>query len=494
MHELLAMPVAFMADTSSAAATMRDFVRPVVVTMCALASLVCVFFLVTGGITYITSAGKPDNLEQAKKIIRNALIGLVLVIAAAVLTQILVGAYSSANQTANASLPQLTSVPPNKVSNGLVAVLIKAVTGFLNNIIQTIATPFLKALSFFTTSTPLMAANSAVFNLWRVMVAISDALMVLVIALLGFHVMGASAFGFDEVEFKHLLPRIGLMFLLANVSIFAIDGVIELSNAMIHAINIAGGSTSVWNTLTTVVQQASDQSVAALLIMIIFLAISFILLVYYVGRLLTLYIGAVLAPIVSLLWLIPGFRDFSETAAKTYVMTVFVLFVHVVILQLAASLFAGMAAGSSTHTPDTLMAMITGVAALIALLKTQGVMMQLSYVSMGSRNARKLGGQFIGGISYLAAKRSGTARKDSDPETGRRLVAGTGSRKSTFGRVGGSTVSYGSRSSQSSQGGTTTIKGTSSKPRQKTGTTTAAPKQQTSEAKVAKSIKTMEKP
>jgi len=492
MHELLAMPVTYMADASSAASTMRDFVRPVVVTMCALASLVCVFFLVTGGIAYITSAGNPDSLAHAKKTIRNALIGLVLVIAAAVLTQILVGAYSDISNTANASLPQLTTVPPNKVSNGLVAVLIKAVTGFLDNIIQTIATPFLKALSFFTTSTPLMASNSSVFNLWRVMVAISDVLLILVIALIGFNVMGASTFGFDEIEFKHLLPRIGLMFLLANVSIFAIDGIIELSNAMIHAITVASGSHSVWDTLTTVVKQASDQSVAALLIMIVFLAISFILLIYYVGRLITLYIGAVLAPIVALLWLIPGFRDFSETAAKTYIMTVFVLFVHVVILQLAASLFAGMAIGSPTHTPDTLMAMITGVATLIALLKTQGVMMQLSFVSMGSRNARMLGSQFVGGVSYLAGRRSG--KNDIDPDSGRRLVPGTGSRRSMVGQVGGSTVATGSsRNRQSGQNNTTTIK-SSGTTRKKTGSTTVAPKISASEAKVAKPVKTMEKP
>jgi type IV secretion system pilin len=89
-----AMHMVVMADSSSAASVMRSFVSPVVGTMCVLASLVCAFFLVNGGFQYMTSAGKVDNLDHAKRVIRNALIGLIIVLAAAVLTTILTHAYS----------------------------------------------------------------------------------------------------------------------------------------------------------------------------------------------------------------------------------------------------------------------------------------------------------------------------------------------------------------------------------------------------------------
>ncbi len=393
-----------MADASTAASVLRDFLAPVIRALGVIASLVCAFFLSTGGYHYMTSTGNPEKLEQAKRVIRNALIGLVLVLGAAVLTTILTHAYAGSSTAINSSLPNLTELKPNPVSNGVVDIMIKAVTGFLNNIVQAIAEPFLKALSFFTTSTPLMTDNSAVYNLWIVLVGMADVLFVLVIALLGFHVMGASTFGFDEIEFKHLLPRLGLIFLLVNSSIFAIDGVIEISNAMIHAVNAVGGSsTNVWDVLTTVVKQAGGQGVAALLIMVAFLIFAVILVVYYILRLVTLFIGAVLSPMVLLLWLIPGFRDFSETATKVYLTTIFVLFIHVVILQLAASLFAGMVTSSPTHTPDTLMAMVVGLATLITLLKTQGLLNQLSYVSSGYRSSRKLGKQFISGVSWLGS-------------------------------------------------------------------------------------------
>jgi len=183
-----------------------------------------------------------------------------------------------------------------------------------------------------------------------------------------------------------------------------IDGIIGISNVLIDAINKLGGDSSVWNTLILVFKEQTGQSVAALLIMLVFLIFSIILLVFYITRLVTLFIGAVLSPLVILLWLIPGFRDFSETAIKTYLTTIFTLFIHVIILLLASSLFTGMAKASGSDIPNVLIAMVTGLATIIALLKTQGFMMQLSYVNTGARSVRQLGSQFVNGVSYLGGK------------------------------------------------------------------------------------------
>ena len=443
----------------------------------------------------MTSAGQPDKLEHAKRIIRNALIGLVLVFAAVALTQILTHAYAGSSAASHASVPNLTAITPAPTSNGLVGVIIKAITGVLNDIIQSLASPFIKSLAFFTKSTPLMADNSTVFNLWLAMVGICDALFVLVVALLGFHVMGASTFGFDEIDVKQLLPRFALIFLLLSTSIFAIDLVIEFSNVMVHAITLTNGTTSLWNSLTDVVKQSAELGFPSLLLMLLFTIFAVILVFYYLCRLLTLYIGAILSPLVLLLWLIPGFRDFSETAAKTYIMTIFVLFVQVLVLIVAGSLIEGVVVGSPTQTAGTLMPMLTGAVAMYFAVKVPFFMEKLSFASMGPRSARQLGGQFINGISYISAKRS-IEKKDVDPDTGHRLVAGTGSRKSTFGQVGGSSVTR--SSGRSSQGDTADTNGTAknSKPKSKTGTTIIADRTTTesSKSKQSKSPKVMEKP
>lgn len=423
-----------MADSSGAIAAMRDYVTPTVRTLTALAAIASSFFLVYGGVLYMTSRGHPEKLDHAKQVLRNALVGLVIVLGAATLTAILSGAMVHTTAPSNATLPNLAAIEPKAASNGLIDVLINAVTGLLNNIIQAVASPFLAALDFFTKATPLMTGNASVFNLWLAMVGMTDVLFVVIVALLGFHVMSAATFGFDEIEFKHLLPRIGLVFLLLNTSIFIIDGIIGLSNALITAIGKVGGGESVWHVLTTVVNQSGGQGVAALLIMLVFLIFSVILLVYYVGRLITLFIGTVLSPLIILVWLVPSFRDFSETAMKTYLSTVFVLFVHVVILQLAASLFAGMSVTTGNDIPNTLIAMVAGLATVIALLKTQGVMMQFSYVSLGPRSMRQLGSQFMNSASYMSGK-------------GKTVVSGVASKVS--GRGGPSKTASSSRSSGS---------------------------------------------
>lgn len=425
MTGLFALPALLMGVTT-ASGVMRSFVSPVMLTLCAAASLTCVFFVVNGGIAYMTSAGKPEQLENAKKILRNALVGLVIVFAAGALTQILMHAYPSTSAATHSAVPKLTAINPAPPSNGLVAVIIKAITGVLNDIVQFLTSSFLKSLAFFTKATPLMADNQTVFNMWLGVVGMSDVLFVLVIALLGFHVMSATSFGLDEIEIKHMMPRLALIFLALNTSIFAIDGVIELSNAMIHAVTLANGTNSLWAALTDVVKQSASMSMPALLIMLLFTVFSVVLVIYYVIRLITLYLGAILSPLVLLLWLIPGFRDFAMTAARTYLMTIFVLFVQVVVLVVAGSLIAGVVVGSPTQVSGELMPLVTGVGAMYAVLKVPSTMEKLSFASMGQQSVRQLGGQFIYGMRLMNQNRKTTAKV---VKTARTMASRSGNEK-----------------------------------------------------------------
>ncbi len=474
-EDALLMGLGTFADTSQAIASMREYVMPVVQVLSGLAGLVCVFFIVQAGYLYITSSGKPDQMEHAKDVLKKALLGLIIVLAAITLTTILTNAYGTPQSPGNATLPSLEAVQEEEQSNGFLDMVVKAITGVLAQIVNGVATPFLGALDFFTTGTPAMASNPSVFNFWLAMVGIANILFVLVLVLIGFHVMSASALGFDEVEPKHLVPRVAMIFVLMNTSIFLIDGIIALSNALIKAVGLISGSSSVWDTLMKVVEQTSGLGIAALLIMVGFVICSIVLLVYYVMRLVTLYIGAVLAPLVSLLWLIPGFRDFAETAFKTYLTTIFVLFVHVVILQLSASLFTGMATVSGDNAvPDTLMAMVTGIATILMLLKAQSVMMQFSYVSTGARNMRKLGGQFVNGVSYLSGKtRAAASTISSKTDTAKksRMIRNVESRAVSTGKT--QTVRYQNKKGTAEIAHTATP--TKPRPSTRTGATYEAP-------------------
>lgn len=382
----------------------HSFAIPVLSGLGVLATLVCTFFIVWGGLAYITSSGNPNKLARSKHMLFRAVIGLVIVLSASAISLILTHTYSSSVPSAAQKLPTLGSIKPTAASGGLVGVLIKAIAGVMADIVETVGKPFIAALSYFTKSTPLLTHSSSVMHLWAVCAGIADALMALVIALIGFHVMSGEYLGLRDISLSMIVPQLILSFILINTSIYLLDGAIELSNVMINAVRSGiGASSTPWQALLAVVAGASRYSLAALIIFVIFLVFSVILLIYYIGRIVTLYLGAVLAPLLILLWLIPSFRDFTENAFKAYLSTVFVLFIHVVILSLAGSLFLGVAnSGSGSTSPDPIMSLLLGLATLIALIKTQGVLMQLNYASIGPRTARRIGTNFINGVSYLA--------------------------------------------------------------------------------------------
>lgn len=57
----------------------------------AIAAYVAVFFIIKGGFGYMTSAGSPDGMSGAKTTIRNAVIGLVIVLLSAVIVNTIAG-------------------------------------------------------------------------------------------------------------------------------------------------------------------------------------------------------------------------------------------------------------------------------------------------------------------------------------------------------------------------------------------------------------------
>ncbi|MHB1865432.1 MAG: hypothetical protein ACYCPS_04735 [Candidatus Saccharimonadales bacterium] len=405
---------------ASAGSVVSTSLAPLLTIIALIGSLLCSLFVVIGGYHYMTSSGNPERLIRAKAIIRNALIGLVIMLAAALLSNFLKSAYGPVAATHSSSVvPSLSSIKPSSSSDGLITVIIKAITGVLGSIIETVAVPFLDALKYFTSGTPLVAANHSVFDLWVSSIGIADALIVLFIMLIGLQVMGFISLGLESINIRQVLPQIGLVFVLINSSVFIIDAVINLSNILIRAISKTNAAQSVWQVLSEVVKQPSGYGLAALIIMTIFLVFSVILLVYYVGRIVTIYLGAVLAPLVILCWLLPSLRDMAVSATKRYFSAIFVLFIHVVILQLAASLLADIVSSQGSK-PDPLMAMVIGLATLVALLKTQGVMSQLSYATIGPRMTRKIAERLILNASYISDKASSSI---SSYITGRDSVA-----------------------------------------------------------------------
>jgi len=68
--------------------TLTGFILRVINIALALAGLIAVLFLIIGGFRYITAGGNSDNSDEAKKIILNAVIGIIVVILSFVVVRV----------------------------------------------------------------------------------------------------------------------------------------------------------------------------------------------------------------------------------------------------------------------------------------------------------------------------------------------------------------------------------------------------------------------
>ena len=387
----LFMPsAAFAADTTP----ITQYTSDILGILTLLATLFSTIFLIKGGYTYMTSSGNPQALENAKKTIRNALIGLAIVIGASTISSILTHAFGTPVNPSSGGAINLSPIQPVVPQGGVVQLLVDAIIGVIQNIILSGAKPLVDGVISMLTTTPSLVTNSVVFNFWLVILGITDTLFAIIIAILGFHFMSSSAFGFEEVDLKHVMGRIVLAFLGANMSIFLIDRIISLSNALVNTVlNASGGLAQAWvlNVINpaTILSGPNGIGLLTLLFMLLFLALTIVLLLYYIGRLIILSLGAVLSPLIFLLWALPAGADFAKISIRTYLITIFTVFIHVVTIQIASSFLTV----TSQAGTNTLISLLVGIGLFFTLLKIPGMLINMAFYSAANAAVRGVGSQ-----------------------------------------------------------------------------------------------------
>jgi len=406
----------------AASSSISDYTNQTLQIITLITTSAATFFLVKGGYLYITSTGKPDALENAKKTIRNAIIGLVIVLGANLIVNLFTNALNPTPNSGNLSAFALTPITTVKPSDGLTQVLIDAVSSFLQNIAESATKPIVDGIMTFLTNTPSLLNNSVILKFWLIMLGIVNSLFVLIVALLGLRFMSASTFGFDEIELKQLLPRIGFAMLAANVSLFLADYAIVTCNALVNAVlDSTSGLNHAWIVNAISLQNVANQTtpLITLIFLIIFLILAVVLLLMYISRLIMIALFAVLSPFIFLLWALPKFSDFADMAIRTYLVTVFLIFVHVVIIQLASSFLT-----LPENSINSLLSIAIAIGLLFTLLKTPSLMMQMLLYTTNNSMFKKLGGQIINVVSSNSINSNQSTPYIKTPfKTPRRMVA-----------------------------------------------------------------------
>jgi hypothetical protein len=391
------------ADAAAASKSMQSYANTILPIIDGIGVTLCALGLMYAAYLFMSSAGDPERLQHAKRTVRNSVIGLVIVFAAILATTMLHHAYTTPAPGSTSALPTIGQIQPQSTSNSWSTILIDALSGFFTTIVTSLASPILNALSHFTASTPLMAGQAEIFNMWLVITGIGDVLFTLVVVALGLRVMTTEMFGLGEVSLRTMMPQIMLVYLLINTSIFLIDLIIAASNAIISAIYAGFPGTDIWKALIATAVHASGLPLVSLMAYVAFAILACMLIIYYFERFVILCFGAVISPLVFLLWLLPGFRDFASNLVRTYVVVIFVLLVHVVILMTGAAILNGELLGP-TGTPNPLADLLCGIAIVSLLLSTQRFLVSLSIVSGGASSARKMGQQITAGMKYTGDK------------------------------------------------------------------------------------------
>src|SRR3989338_8190839 len=372
-----------------------------------ISSAAAVFFLIKGGYFYLSSTGNPEAITKAKKTIKNALLGLVIVLAASLIFSIFKGALNptSSGTGSTIPIPLLESVEP---TGGLTQVLIDAVSGFMQNIVESATKPIVDGIIGYLTTTPSVLHNQTIVNFWMVILGITDSLFVVIVALLGLHFMSASTLGYDEVELSQLLPKIGLAFLGANTSLFLADYAIVTANALVKTVlSSTGGLAHAWvvDAINPATFITGTTPLITLVFLILFFIVAIVLLFMYISR--------------FLLMIVPKFSDFAEVAVKSYVVTVFMVFVHVVIIQLASSFLS-----LPSQSGNSLVSIAVAIGLFLTLLKTPSFMMQMVFYNSANRAFRKIGHQIV---NVMSTDKSSTASRETAKQaavkTPRKVVA-----------------------------------------------------------------------
>lgn len=414
----LIMPTPVLAQTT--VPEVSNFTNEALSIITIISAVAAVFFLIRGGYIYITSTGKPEALDEAKKTIRNALIGLVIILSANLIVSVFTQSLNGGSNDTPLSSLNISQVEAVKPSNGLTQVLIDAINGFLQNVVESATKPVVDGILGFLTTTPQLLNNSVITKFWLIILGITDTLFVLFVAILGLQFMSASTFGFEEIEFKHLLPRIGLAFLGANTSLFLADYVVKASNAMVTGLlSATGGLNHAWITNAITINNVTNGSapLITLIFLLIFVVVAIVLLFMYVTRLIVISLGAVLSPFTFLLWLMPKTSDFAEMSVKGYFVSVFTVFIHVVTIQLAGSFLA-----IPEQNGNSIIAIAIAIGLLFTLLKIPSFLMQMIFFSSRINSMKKVGNQITNVMSTDTASNTRTKTVDRVIKTPRKAA------------------------------------------------------------------------
>jgi hypothetical protein len=268
----------------------------------------------------------------------------------------------------------------------------------------------------FVTRTPAEGTygSPTVRSLWDFSRALVNVALAAIVMWGGFNVIVKEHTRSPYHEVMELLPRLILAALAANLTLEFARGLIDANNAIAAGVGQVG--------LPGYDQASPTQEGIALVFTALAYGIVAILLVLQMlMRLALIDMLIVLAPVASLLWVLPQTEGWARWWANLLPITVFQQAVQMMVLRLGSALMVELTPGSLSNA---LLTLLLGIAVCWLTLKVPSLLRgQVHHAGISSVMSlvliTRLAGSFVGGSRGAAAGAGGAAGRGAQPAAGR---------------------------------------------------------------------------
>ena len=216
-----------------------------------------------------------------------------------------------------------------------------------------------------------LTANAAIQQMYHLTLAMADLLLVLIVVWAMLRSQWERGFR-AHYTLKAILPRMLAALALAHFGLAFGQMVIDLNNALVHAVWTAGSAPAFpW---TFALTQPFGMGLFELGIRLAIVVMLLIIALTYVLRFALLAILLVLAPLAALCLILPETKNYARAWNHVFLITVFMQFVQVLILRLASVFLI--------DPRSSLVQALYGLAVLYLLIKVPGLMSASAHLEL----------------------------------------------------------------------------------------------------------------
>lgn len=225
-----------------------------------------------------------------------------------------------------------SSQPAQPDNTGALTKLItEAINGFMSNIIEQGLNPILDFLGRYLFSTPDITAQGGLVGIWKTIRIITNALFILVAIVGAITIASRDHLNIDAYEIRVFAPRLVWGFIVSNLSLYACSFLIELNNGLVRAVTGVGIDVKNLNLFKSIGTFSKTLAMAPFL-SLIGLILLFMVAIIYTIRLGMIWVLTILSPLAFAFWVLPQTQFLMRIWSRAYISTVFVQFLHALIL------------------------------------------------------------------------------------------------------------------------------------------------------------------